>query len=587
MKVELSIHASKLKNKSGLRGTSDPFAVVTILATTPGVKATVLGKTEVIKNTLSPNWVQVFVLDYDLGTPLKVAVSIFDQVKRGDNKAMGSAVFEIGEVLGARGSTKAKTLPNHGGSIFAQVRKQQGSGVLRLGLKGIKLTNREGMFSKSDPFFELSRRIDSAGGLTWDNVFRSEFIKNNLNPTWNDAVIDLSVLNGGDLNLPIKVSVFDYESDGKHDNMGSFESSVVGFQDAARTAKPFTLTYKGKNVGSVVVTKAEVEGVANNNNAVAPITQKLASTQISPNVRVTPSASVGQHTFVDYVAGGCQLNVVTAIDFTGSNGDPRIPGTLHYLHPGQPKVRNQYESAIAAICSILAQYDHDQLFPVLGFGAKYGGEVKHCFQIGNAPEVKGVAGILDAYHNVFKSGLVMSGPTLFHEVIDYASSRAITQQKAAAARNEQAYTILLILTDGSVTDVAATQAALDRASKAPLSVIIVGLGNDDFSGMRFLDDSDATQRGFRDITQFVAYNAHCKNSVELTSETLREIPRQLETYYRLNNIPPHAPINRSDDEIYIEPEEPEINLSLNIGADDDIVIAGGGDDFVDGFNSSR
>ena len=48
MKVELSIHASKLKNVAGLgKGTSDPFAVVTQIATAPGLKPLVLGKTEV------------------------------------------------------------------------------------------------------------------------------------------------------------------------------------------------------------------------------------------------------------------------------------------------------------------------------------------------------------------------------------------------------------------------------------------------------------------------------------------------------------------------------------------------------------
>lgn len=51
--------------------------------------------------------------------------------------------------------------------VFATVRQSQGSGVLRLQMKGIKLKNVEGMFSKSDPFFEIARKIDAAGGQTW------------------------------------------------------------------------------------------------------------------------------------------------------------------------------------------------------------------------------------------------------------------------------------------------------------------------------------------------------------------------------------------------------------------------------------
>jgi Ca2+-dependent lipid-binding protein len=102
MKVELSLHGMKF---DGSRS-SDPFCVVTSLATQPGAKAQVLGSTETIHNTISPHWVKVFVLDYELGTPVKVACNVFDAQK--GSKGMGSAVFEIGALLGARGNTMAK-----------------------------------------------------------------------------------------------------------------------------------------------------------------------------------------------------------------------------------------------------------------------------------------------------------------------------------------------------------------------------------------------------------------------------------------------------------------------------------------------
>lgn len=101
MRVELSVHAAKLKNVAGaFKGTSDPFAVCTMMPAAPGEKPRVLGKTEVIKNNLNPQWVTSFELDYEMGTPCKVAINIFDEIRKGDNKSMGSAVFDIGEVLG-------------------------------------------------------------------------------------------------------------------------------------------------------------------------------------------------------------------------------------------------------------------------------------------------------------------------------------------------------------------------------------------------------------------------------------------------------------------------------------------------------
>jgi hypothetical protein len=571
MKVELSIHASGLKNIAGaLKGTSDPFAVATKIATSKGSKPEILGKTEVIKNSLSPMWVKVFSMDYELGTPTKVAINIFDEVRKGENKAMGAAVFDIGELLGARGNTKAKKLRNSG-TLFAHVRKSQGSGLLRLKMKGTKLKNVEGMFGKSDPFFELSRKQDSAGGLTWDNIFRSNVVKNNLNPEWDNSIIELSSLCDADLNRPILVSVFDFESSGKHVSMGTFETSVNALQKAEQTREAFKLKHKGKEVGTITVVNASVDGVEE-------VSEQMARVAVSPSPTAAApyTSAVGQPNFVDYVSGGLDLNVTVAIDFTGSNGDPRKPGTLHHLG----STKNDYEKAISAIVGILSHYDSDQMFPVFGFGAKYDGMVRHCFQCGGQEEVHGVAGVLEAYHQVFKSGLIMSGPTVFTEVIETAAARATSAQLEAGRKGLQAYTILLILTDGAVSDAHATAAALNQVSDAPLSVVIVGVGDADFSSMQFLDDS--SKPGKRDIAQFVEFNKHSRDSVALTSETLREIPDQLVGYFQSKSIAPLPPLQRSDSTIFVEPEEDEIDLTLDIG-EDEIVVTGGGEGFVDGF----
>ena len=45
----------------------------------------------------------------------------------------------------------------------------------------------------------------------------------------------------------------------------------------------------------------------------------------------------------------------------------------------------------------------------------------------------------------------------------------------------------MLLTDGVLSDMGDTKAALVRASRLPMSVIIVGVGQADFSDMRELD----------------------------------------------------------------------------------------------------
>lgn len=75
----------------------------------------------------------------------------------------------------------------------------------------------------------------------------------------------------------------------------------------------------------------------------------------------------------------------------------------------------------------------------------------------------------------------------------------------------QQYYVLLIITDGVITDMDLTRAAIVEASRLPMSIIIVGVGGADFSAMEFLDSDDRllTSPGgdvaSRDIVQFVPF----------------------------------------------------------------------------------
>jgi Ca2+-dependent lipid-binding protein len=196
-RVSLTLYASKLKNVAGaFKGTSDPYAVVTLLPNTPNEKPTLLGKTEVIKNSLSPHWTKTFELEYELGQLTRFNVGVYDEIRKAKhNKPMGSAVFEVGEILGARGNLKAKKMRN-GGTLFCTISTAapQSLGQLNLGLRAIGLKNVDGLFSKSDPFVEISAKTNTPGGLTWQPVYRSKPVMNDLNPVWNPISLDLNQL---------------------------------------------------------------------------------------------------------------------------------------------------------------------------------------------------------------------------------------------------------------------------------------------------------------------------------------------------------------------------------------------------------
>ena len=54
--------------------------------------------------------------------------------------------------------------------------------------------------------------------------------------------------------------------------------------------------------------------------------------------------------FLEYVFGGCEINLNIAIDFTLSNGDPRQ--NAESLHSNDPR-RNEYLKAIKAVGEVL------------------------------------------------------------------------------------------------------------------------------------------------------------------------------------------------------------------------------------------
>ena len=68
-------------------------------------------------------------------------------------------------------------------------------------------------------------------------------------------------------------------------------------------------------------------------------------------------------TFLDFIRGGLQVNFTVAVDFTGSNGNPKSPQSLHYQDPsGRP---NQYVTAINSVGGIVQDYDSDKVLPMI------------------------------------------------------------------------------------------------------------------------------------------------------------------------------------------------------------------------------
>ena len=96
-----------------------------------------------------------------------------------------------------------------------------------------------------------------------------------------------------------------------------------------------------------------------------------------------------------------------------------------------------------------------------------------------------------------------------------------------------------------------TKQHLIDASNDPLSVVIVGIGEADFTGMEFLDAFDPTTEDGRDITKFVRFNDF-KSYNALTEAVLDEIPEQLVEFYSEKGILPGQVEGFSTDQVEVQ-----------------------------------
>ncbi|TVK90502.1 Copine-9 [Bagarius yarrelli] len=441
------------------------------------------GRTEVIENTLNPDFVRKFVLDF------------FFEEKQ-------NLRFDVYNV-----DTRSSNISKHD--------------IATMQLCANKLDKKD-FFGKSDPFLVFYRSNEDG---TFTICHKTEVIKNTLNPVWQPFTISVRALCNGD-----------YDS---HDFIGEFTTS---YRELSRGQSQFNV-YEVLNPKKKGKKKKYV-----NSGTVTLLSFKVES----------------EYTFVDFIRGGTQLNFTVAIDFTASNGNPAQPTSLHYMSPYQ---MNTYAMALKAVGEIIQDYDSDKLFPAYGFGAKLppDGKISHAFPLnGNDenPNCVGIEEVLEAYFQSLRK-VQLYGPTNFAPVINQVA------RAAQDVTDGSQYFVLLMITDGVISDMVQTKEAVVNASAFPMSIIIVGVGPAEFDAMEELDGDEVrvSSRGRfaeRDIVQFVPFRDYIDRSgnqilsmARLAKDVLAEIPDQLLSFMKSKEIKPRPAPPAS-----CMPIKPPVNMRL-------------------------
>ncbi|XP_023368009.1 copine-1 isoform X3 [Otolemur garnettii] len=517
--VQLSISCDHLIDKD-IGSKSDPLCV--LLQDVGGGSWAELGRTERVQNCSSPQFSKTLQLEYHFETVQKLRFGIYDIDNKtpdlGDDDFLGGAECSLGQVVSSQRLTLPLMLkpgkPAGRGTITVSAQELKDSRVVNMEVEARNLDKKD-FLGKSDPFLEFFRQGDGK----WHLTYRSEVIKNNLNPTWKRFSVPLQHFCGGDPSTPIQVRCSDYDSDGSHDLIGTFYTSLAQLQ---AVPAQFECIHPEKQ-------------------------QKKKNYKNSGTIHVKICQVETEYSFLDYVMGGCQINFTVGIDFTGSNGDPSSPNSLHYLSPTGV---NEYLTALWSVGSVVQDYDSDKLFPAFGFGAQVppDWQVSHEFALNfnpSNPYCAGIQGIVDAYRQALPQ-VRLYGPTNFAPIINHVARFAA---QAAHQGTASQYFVLLLLTDGAVTDVDATREAVVHASNLPMSVIIVGVGGADFQAMEQLDadggplQTCSGQAAARDIVQFVPYRRFENAPREALAQTvLAEVPTQLVSYFKAQGWPPFKPL---------------------------------------------
>jgi uncharacterized protein YegL len=230
-----------------------------------------------------------------------------------------------------------------------------------------------------------------------------------------------------------------------------------------------------------------------------------------------------------------------------NNKSPQYKPVLKY-------VDNPYTFIMKAIVKSLSAFDDDQMIPAYYFGDHICQNLRVQSFFSDSKKYQngyghGIESLLEAYHTILPD-LQFSGGTSFAPLI---------QQALAIVQQTKKYHILVILTDGQVDDVEREKRMIAEASKYPLSICILGIGDADFSHMNLLDDVEYGRQF--DNVQFVNIadvlgQQWCKHldqslterqALDLATAVLMEIPQQYKIIKEIGLLMPdhildsHAP----------------------------------------------
>ncbi|CAL5971339.1 Copine_I [Hexamita inflata] len=229
------------------------------------------------------------------------------------------------------------------------------------------------------------------------------------------------------------------------------------------------------------------------------------------------------------------LQTALFIDFSKSNnwtGEKTYGYSLHdYRQPLTP-----YEAVLQTLEPVLKNFDDDDLYPVYRFGCmdtKDKAVAPILFPQLMNEHFQGMAAVKQAYRQALTFA-VLSGPTTLAPAIN----KGVEICKAYQSQNIKQQVILLILTDGDVSDEARDCQAVCEASNYPISICVIGVGDGPFDKMERFDNLKQGRRfdnfHFTDFAKFMKKAQRMENpELQFAADVFVEIGAQFKAMKKL------------------------------------------------------
>lgn len=249
---------------------------------------------------------------------------------------------------------------------------------------------------------------------------------------------------------------------------------------------------------------------------------KRATGAVRLSLRLT-----GRPTFLDYLHGRMQLGFAAGLDFSAESGT--------HLHADPDEGANPYWQCLRAIGGLIEPYDREKEYPVLCSGVTKDREHSDHWPVSDdfgRMRVATIDGVLAEYrrfahritHGLFALGRSQSRK--FAAILRMATTEAKLQFEKRSA-----YFVVALIAHGPLQDQKAMIEAIAKAAQAPLSIVIVNVGEGD---LQLPGVEDAQQRKSVQIVRLADFAC----AEEMAATVLAQIPAQVTEYCETAGVCP-------------------------------------------------